>query len=96
MSALRRRQLRRLIESEIKNATKPKRSLTRADLAQIINEEAENLANEGFWKGAAAAASRYLPGGGAVLDYARSQGFERIEAKLQELEARIATLEATP
>ena len=96
MSALRRRQLRRLIESEIKNATQPRQSLTRADLAQIINEEAEKLANEGFWKGAAAAASRYLPGGGAVLDYSRSQTFERMEQKLEELETRIAALEATP
>jgi len=96
MSALRRRQLRRLIEAEIRNVTRPKRSLNREDLAQIINEEAEKLASEGFFKGAAAAASRYLPGGGAALDYMRSQAFERIENKLQELEARIATLEATP
>jgi len=96
MSTLRRRQLRNLIESEIKRATQPKRSLTREDLAQIINEETEKLANEGFWKGAAAAASRYLPGGGAVLDYTRSQAFERMEKKLEELETRIAMLEATP
>jgi len=94
MSSLRRRQLRQLIESQVAEMTSSRQALTRQDLAEIINEEVENLANEGFWKGAAAAASRYLPGGGAVLDYSRSQGFSRIEERLDMIEARLNALES--
>lgn len=74
-----------------------KTKLTRRQLQRIINEEIEQLElmqQEGFFKGAAAAASRYLPGGGAALDYVRSQAFERIEEKLEELEMRIKSLES--
>ena len=95
MSALRRRQLRKLIETEIRNVTQPKRNLTRQDLAMIISEEAEKLAQEGFWKGAGAAAMRFVPGGGAALDYARSQGFSRLEARLDAIEARLNALESS-
>tara|TARA_B100000900_G_C20459764_1_gene666720 strand:+ start:371 stop:604 length:234 start_codon:yes stop_codon:yes gene_type:complete len=76
-----------------------KKRLTRRQLQRIINEELEGLdhqQNEGFFKGAAAAASRYLPGGGVALDYVRSQAFERIEEKLEDLERRIAMLEQRP
>ncbi len=76
-----------------------KKRLTRRQLQRIINEELESLdhqQNEGFFKGAAAAASRYLPGGGVALDYVRSQAFERIEEKLEDLERRIAMLEQRP
>ena len=94
MSALRRRQLRKIIESEIKQLSQKDANLSRDDLVAIINEEAEKLANEGFWKGAGAAALRYLPGGGAALDYSRSQGFSRMEARLDAIEARLDALES--
>ena len=94
MSTLKRRQLRKLIESQVVELSNQNKNLTRKDLATIINEEAEKLANEGFWKGAAAAASRYVPGGGVVLDYARSQGFERMERRLDAIEARLNALES--
>ena len=72
-----------------------KRKLTRRQLQRIINEEIELelMQQEGFFKGAGAALSRYIPGGGAVLDYKRSQAFERIEEKLEEFEKRIKALE---
>tara|TARA_B100000287_G_C20283365_1_gene642919 strand:- start:3 stop:302 length:300 start_codon:yes stop_codon:yes gene_type:complete len=94
MSTLRRRKLRQLIESQVIEMANQRQKLSREDLITIINEEYENLANEGFWKGAAAAASRFLPGGGAVLDYARSQGFERLEKRLDVIEARLNALES--
>lgn len=94
MRTLRRRHLRKLIESQVVELSNQDKSLTRKDLQVIINEEAEKLANEGFWKGAAAAASRYVPGGGAVLDYARSQGFEKMKRRLDAIEARLNALES--
>ena len=93
MSTLRRRKLRRLIESEVKQAVDPRKKLDRQSLENIIMEEYETLISEGFFKGAAAAASRYLPGGGAALDYVRSQAFERIENRLDEIEIRLQALE---
>lgn len=93
MSTLRRRQLRKLIESQGAEIRIPRQALSRDDLQAIINEEIENLNNEGFLKNVGAAAARWIPGGGTALDFARSRGFDKIEEKLQELEMRLAALE---
>ena len=67
--------------------------LTQEQLQKIIQEELSSIQGEGFWRGAGAAAARYLPGGGAALDYSRSQSIEEFEKKHAELEVRVATLE---
>jgi hypothetical protein len=71
------------------------KKISRAQLRRLINEEIAAVQNEGFWKGAGAAALRFLPGGGAALDYARSQGFERLEQRLDSIEARLRALEGS-
>ncbi len=69
------------------------RKLTQRQLKRIIQEELEAVQEEGFWRGAGAAASRYIPGGGAALDYMRSQSIEEFEKKIKELEIRVSALE---
>jgi len=71
------------------------KKISREQLRRLINEEIATVQNEGFWKGAGAAALRYLPGGGAALDYARSQGIERLEQRLDSIEARLRALEGS-
>ena len=73
------------------------KQLTQRELQQIISEEIENMKNEGMFSSAIkTAATNFLPGGRMVSDFARSQAFDRIEEKLDELEMRIRALETRP
>ena len=68
--------------------------LSRRQLEILIKEEIEAMQNEGMFGSALkTVATNFLPGGRMVSDYARSQAFDRIEEKLEELEMRLRTLE---
>ena len=71
-----------------------KQKITRRQLQRLINEEVRKLQSEGWFSNIAAPAARYIPGGGAALDFMRSRAFDRIEKKLEELENRIIALES--
>ena len=73
-----------------------KRKITRRQLQRLINEEVRRLQLEGWFSNIAAPAARYIPGGGAALDFMRSRAFDRIDAKLAELEQRLTALESRP
>ena len=67
--------------------------ISREQLRQLISEEIKIVQNEGFLSNIAAPVSRYIPGGGAALDFIRSRAFDRIETKLEEIEMRLVALE---
>ena len=70
------------------------KKITKRQLEKIINEEIEAMQNEGMFTSAIkTAATNFLPGGRMVSHFARSQAFDRIEEKLEELEARLRVLE---
>lgn len=80
------------LNKDIKQGKKMK--LTKQQLANLINEEIEQLHQEGFLKNVgAAAAGAFVPGGRVALDYMRSRGFDKVYEKLEELERRINQLE---
>jgi len=73
------------------------KKLTKRQLQRIINEEIAMMQNEGMFGSALkTVATNFLPGGRMVSDFARSQAFDRIEEKLDELEMRLQALENRP
>ena len=74
-----------------------KRKLTQAQLRRLIKEEYENLQYEGTFSSALKTlATNTLPGGRYVSDFARSQAFDKIEERLDEIEHRLRALEQRP
>ena len=69
------------------------KKLTQRQLQRLIKEELENIKNEGILGNIGAAIAPSLPGGEAALNFMRSRTFDKIDKKLEELEARIAALE---
>jgi hypothetical protein len=69
------------------------KTISRKQLRKLISEEIDTVQSEGFLSNIAAPVSRYIPGGGAALDFIRSRAFDRIETKLEEFEMRLMALE---
>lgn len=69
--------------------------ISRAKLQMILKEELETLQYEGKLGSAIKAiGAQALPGVGRfMMDYSRSEAFDEIAEKLEELEARIVALE---
>ena len=70
------------------------KKITQIEIRQIIQEEIENIQNEGLGSFAKAAAlATGFPGARFISDYSRAQGFSDVESSLNHLAGRVTSLE---
>jgi len=103
------RQLQRIVQSELAQASRSRKPARRQqarsnyvdiDVDSILREQKEDLGEGLFTQALKTAAINLVPGGRVAADFTRARGFEQLEAaatamedRLDSLEARLAALE---